>query len=162
MDITFNTGVGKFNFRVGAIIIKDGNILMVKNDEDDFYYSVGGRVKMNETTEEAVVREVLEETGQCFEVDRLGFVHENLFTYERTGERFTEIAFFYYMKISSNMNNVNSIFTEYREQDESGSSEKLVWLPLERLSDFIVYPTFFKTELVKQIDIVKHVVQRSK
>ena len=162
MDITFNTDVGKFNFRVGAIIIEDGKVLMVQRDEDDFYYSVGGRVKMNETTEEAVAREAFEETGQHFEVDRLGFVHENLFTYDRTGERFTEIAFFYYMKVSSNINNVNNIFTEYNEQGERCSSGKLVWLPLDKLSDFAVYPTFFKTELLKHIETIKHVVQREK
>ena len=53
---------GILNIRVGAIIMKDGKILMVGNDRD-YLYSVGGRVKFGETAEEAVVREVLEETA---------------------------------------------------------------------------------------------------
>ena len=61
---------GILNIRVGAIIMKDGKILMVGNDRD-YLYSVGGRVKFGETAEEAVVREVLEETGVQMEIDRL-------------------------------------------------------------------------------------------
>ena len=69
---------GILNVRAGAIIMKDGKLLMVGNDRD-YLYSVGGRVKFGETAEEAVVREVLEETGVQMEIDRLGFVHENYF-----------------------------------------------------------------------------------
>ena len=47
---------GILNIRVGAIIMKDGKILMVGNDRD-YLYSVGGRVKFGETAEEAVVRD---------------------------------------------------------------------------------------------------------
>ena len=39
---------GILNIRVGAIIRKDGKILMVGNDRD-YLYSVGGRVKFGET-----------------------------------------------------------------------------------------------------------------
>ena len=60
---------GILNIRVGAIIMKDGKILMVGNDRD-YLYSVGGRVKFGETAEEAVVREVFEETGVQMEIDR--------------------------------------------------------------------------------------------
>ena len=54
---------GVLNIRVGAIIIKDGKVLMVGNERADYLYSVGGRIKFGETAEEAIVREVLEETG---------------------------------------------------------------------------------------------------
>ncbi|MBP5159622.1 MAG: NUDIX domain-containing protein [Lachnospiraceae bacterium] len=67
---------GLINLRVGAIILKNGKILMVGNDRVEYLYSVGGRIKFGETSEEAVVREVFEETGDKMEVDRLGFIHE--------------------------------------------------------------------------------------
>lgn len=44
-DITFPTKDGVFNMRVGAIILHDDKVLMVKNNRDPYYYSVGGRVK---------------------------------------------------------------------------------------------------------------------
>ena len=44
-DITVPVGDGYLNVRVGAIIEKDGKVLMVGNDDVDYYYSVGGRVQ---------------------------------------------------------------------------------------------------------------------
>ena len=57
-DLTFRTRCGTFNYRVGAVIIHDGRLLLMKNEEEPYYYTVGGRVRFNETTEEAVIREV--------------------------------------------------------------------------------------------------------
>lgn len=39
----------------------------------------GGGVHMNETAEDAVIREVFEETGVHYEVVRLAVIHENFF-----------------------------------------------------------------------------------
>lgn len=63
LDLTFATKTGVFNLRVGALMIHEQKILMVTNDLDHYYYSVGGRVRMNETLECAVVREVLRRQG---------------------------------------------------------------------------------------------------
>ena len=77
-DMTVPCEDGFINIRVGAIIMKDGKLLMVGNSaRPEYLYSVGGRVKFGETAEEAVVREVYEETGVRLEPDRLGFVHES-------------------------------------------------------------------------------------
>ena len=77
-DMCVACGDGILNIRAGAIIMKNGKLLMVGNNKS-YLYSVGGRIKFGETAEEAVVREVFEETGVQMEIDRLGFVHENYF-----------------------------------------------------------------------------------
>ena len=61
-DMTVPCDEGFINIRVGAILMRDGKFLMVGNNRCDYVYSVGGRIKFGETAEEAVVREVLEET----------------------------------------------------------------------------------------------------
>lgn len=48
MDITFETGKEKFNYRVCAIIINDGKILAMKDYRTPYYYLPGGRVQMGE------------------------------------------------------------------------------------------------------------------
>ena len=62
-DLCIKIEDGILNIRVGAIIMKEDQFLMVENDRFDHMYSVGGRIKFGETAEEAVVREVFEETG---------------------------------------------------------------------------------------------------
>ena len=78
-DMTVRVDDSMINLRVGAIITKGDQVLMVKNTRDDWYYSVGGRIQVGETSEQAIVREVREELDISMEIDRLGFIHENYF-----------------------------------------------------------------------------------
>lgn len=87
-DMCVPCGEGLVNIRVGALILKDGKILMVESSRG-YLYSVGGRIKMGETAREAVVREVFEETGVKMPIKRLIAVHENYF-YSVTEEGVSE------------------------------------------------------------------------
>lgn len=152
MDLTFKTEQGRFNYRVGAIIIRNEKLLMVKNESAPYYYSVGGRVHLHETSEEAVKREVFEETGLHLEIDRLAFIHENLFSEDITGERFHELSFFYIMKDRPELDTICLSF------DENGRQETLEWIPLNELKSTYLYPEFFKTELERLPDEILHKV----
>ena len=66
-----------FRYRAAAIIVEEGCVLFAGNEKEDYLYSVGGAVQMGETAEDAVRREVLEETGVAYEIDRLAVIHEN-------------------------------------------------------------------------------------
>ena len=144
---------GILNIRVGAIIMKDGKILMVGNGRSDYLYSVGGRIKFGETAEKAVIREVLEETGVKMEVDRLGFVHENYFygdAHSNLGKQIYEISFFFYMKVPTDFEPISDSFTE------DNCKEFLQWVSLDE--DIKMYPTFFKMELKDPMDTVRYFV----
>lgn len=152
-DMTVQCDDGLINIRVGAIIIKNGKLLMVGNQRNDYLYSVGGRVKFGETAEQAVVREVFEETGVKMEIDRLGFVHENyFFGNEKLGSKqlIYEIAFFFYMKVPCDFVPKSDLFTD------GGSPEFLKWISLD--DERKIYPEFFKTELQKPVNGVRHFV----
>ena len=113
-DMCIPCGKGFVNIRVGAIIQKDGKLLMVGNEDVDYLYSVGGRIQFGETAEDAVVREVLEETGTAMEVDRLGFVEENYFyadTPSKMGKLIYEIGYYFYMKVPEDFDPVCRSFT---------------------------------------------------
>ena len=153
-DITVACGEGIVNIRVGAIIMKDGKFLMVGNERSDYLYSVGGRIKFGETAEEAVIREVFEETGARLETDRLGFIHENFFYGDapsNMGKLIYEISFFFYMKVPEEFEPVSNSFTE------DNSKEHLRWVsPDEKQT---IFPDFFRTELTRPVDYVKHFIK---
>ena len=152
-DMTVRCDDGFINIRVGAIIMKQGKFLMVGNERANYLYSVGGRVKFGETAEEAVIREVYEETGIRMEIDRLGFVHENYFYGDspvNMGKLIYEVSFFFYMKVPDDFKPVSRSFTE------DDSKEYLKWV--DEAEDITIYPTFFKTELAHPENGVKHFV----
>ena len=68
-----------FRYRAAAIIIENGYVLFAGNEKESYYYSIGGGVHMGESAEEAVKREVFEETGIQYGIERLAFIHENFF-----------------------------------------------------------------------------------
>ena len=145
---------GILNIRVGAIIMKDGKILMVGNERANYLYSVGGRVKFGETAEEAIVREVFEETGVKMEIDRLGFAYENYFYGDapsNLGKLIYEISFFFYMKVPSDFAPISESFTE------DNSKEHLKWVSLDE--GIKMYPEFFRKELKNPTDTVKHFIK---
>lgn len=151
MCVTCDDGI--LNIRVGAIIMKDGKLLMVGNERADYLYSVGGRIKFGETAEEAVVREVLEETGVKMKIDRLGFVHENYFYGDapaKLGKLVYEISFYFYMKVPDAFAPVSESFTD------DNSKEYLRWVSLDE--DIKMYPDFFRAELKNPADTVKHIM----
>lgn len=152
-DLTLPVDGGYLNIRVGAIILKDGRFLMVGNHYHPYDYSVGGRVRFRETTEQAVLREVEEETGCRLEIDRLGFVEENYFYADvpsKMGKLIYEISFYYYMITPPDFEPVCGSFTD------DGEAEYLEWLSPGSEKPF--YPRFFRTELAEPKPYVVHIL----
>ena len=61
-DCGFTNDNKRFRYRAAAIIVEDRCVLFAGTAKDDYYYSIGGAVHMGETAEEAVKREVYEES----------------------------------------------------------------------------------------------------
>lgn len=153
-DIFLDAGQGMFNYRAGAIIIRNNSVLMVRGESSPYYYSVGGHVKFGETAAEAVIREVYEETGVHAEIDRLGFVHENFFRTSglNKGAVYHELALFYYIKPSADFDDIPVKFSD------GDRVQRLKWIDLDDIKNVYLYPEFFKTELKHPSREVKTIV----
>ena len=79
MDIGFKTSSEYFSLRSAALVIFDNRLLVAKNDKFDCFYIVVGGIHENESSAKAVIRELYEETGYRFEIDRLIFIQERFF-----------------------------------------------------------------------------------
>ena len=146
LDCGFSRGDKWFRFRVGAIIIEEEKILFVRNRREEFYYTVGGGVHLGETSEEAIEREVYEETGLKYEVDRIAFIHEYFFNLEVDDIRreCQEISFYYLMKPMGRCMEIT------KESRTLGVREEFHWLALKELEKYEGYPEFLH-EMIKNV-----------
>ena len=137
-----------------AIIVEDGCVLFAGNDNEDYLYSIGGAVHMGETAEDAVKREVLEETGVEYAVDHLAVIHENFFN-ENTGSlrglECHEIALYYLMKPRGTKVLHSDSYT-------MGVRETMHWIPIEKIGQYKAFPTFLKDYLLSDHDGIEHIV----
>lgn len=152
-DCGFTKENGRFRYRAAAIIIENGCVLFAKNDGDDYYYSIGGGVHIGEKAEKAVLREVYEETGIHYEIDRLAFIHENFFIGSGSLEGYNchEIAFYFLMK-SRGTQKLNS------NSFSGGFKESMHWLSINDLSKYKAFPAFFIEKLPNMPNYVEHIV----
>ena len=143
-----------FRYRAAAIIVENDCVLLACNEKDDYLYSVGGGVHHGETAAAAVVREVFEETGVRYEIDRLAVIHENFFDENGgslKGLNCHEISFYFLMKPRGTQElNSNSI--------TQGVKEKMCWIPIRDLGNYKAFPAFLKDYLGKAHSGIEHVV----
>ena len=153
-DCCFQSKNKRFRYRAAAIIVENGCVLFAGNEINDYYYSIGGGVHIGETAEEAVQREVFEETGIQYEIEHLAIIHENFFV-ESTGKYkgldFHEVAFYFLMKSRGTQKLKSNSFTQ-------GVKENMHWIPIEDLDKVVAFPVFMKSYLQSKHKEILHIV----
>ena len=146
MDISFVTDEGKFNYRVCALLLDRERILAMHDERSPYYYLPGGRVRMGERAEDAVLREVREELGIEAKILRPLWFHQSFFTEDVDHLDYHELCLYFLMDISeTDLLSRGDAFT-LREGRHVHDFE---WLPFERLRDEYFYPLFLKTEIFR-------------
>lgn len=102
-----------------------------------------------------MVREVFEETGVRYEVDRLAVIHENFFNENNgtlKGLNCHEISFYFIMKPRGAMELNSNSYTF------SGAREEMHWIPIEDLDKYTAFPSFMKDYFSKEHCGIEHIV----
>ena len=156
-DVCFQTQDNqRFRLRAAAIIIENDCVLFATNKMENYYYSIGGAIEIGETAEQAVLREVYEETGVPYEIERLAYIQENFF--KRNDGMLKdlschEITFYFLMKPRGSQE-LNS----HSKTLNNTIDEQMAWLPIKDLEKFEAYPAFFAQKLKDLKPFVEHIV----
>lgn len=127
-----------FNFRVALIAINHNRILLQKAAQDSFWSLIGGRVRLNEDTKSAIIREVWEETGIVVSKDDLKLIKiiENFFNYNDI--KFHEILYIYKVDGNAAFNNSD----EFKTLDKNNVINK--WINIDKLDSIDLRPEIVK------------------
>lgn len=153
-DCGFVRGEYWFRCRAAAIIVENGSVLFAGNERVDYLYSIGGAIKLGERAEDAVKREVYEETGVNYEIDRLAIIHENFFTEAQISLSVLqchEIAFYFLMKQRGTQDLRSNSYT-------MGVREIMHWVPVSDLDKYKAYPSFLKEYLKNPVENLIHII----
>ena len=150
MDLTFKTETGIFNYRVCAIILHDGKLLAMKNQQTPYYFLPGGRVHLHEAAENAILREIREELNIEPKSIRPLWLNQGFFVEDVTKDNFHELCIYYLMDISG-----TTIPTDVRTFEGVEKEKKHIfeWLTFAEVKEAYLYP--IPVELSK-----KHAIRR--
>lgn len=93
MDLSFNVGTSCFNLRACAIIVHGETLLVMRDQKQPYAYLPGGRIKLNETAQQALIRELQEEIGIQAQIERPLWVTQAFFTESASQQKFQKSAF---------------------------------------------------------------------
>lgn len=144
MDISYVSGGQKFNYRVCAILLHDEKILAMHDERSPYFYLPGGRVKLGETAEEAVLREVEEELNITAKIVRPLWLNQAFFQEDVDKLHYHELCLYFLMDISgTDLLQRGTRFTLFERQH----THDFEWLPFARLREEYFYPIFLKTAI---------------
>ena len=144
MDITFETEAGRFNYRVCAVLLDGGRILAMHDERSPYFYLPGGRVRMGERAEDAVLREVREELGIEARIVRPLWLSQSFFNEDVAHVDYHELCL--YFLVDASATDLLTRGDRFRGP-ELRHVHDFEWLPFERLKNEYFYPLFLKTEI---------------
>ena len=85
----------QFRISVYALLKHEGRALLIRNRNGGKYYLPGGGVEVGEHIQDALHREMREETGVEIAVEALAHIREDFFYYDPLDEAYHEYLFYY-------------------------------------------------------------------
>ncbi len=113
-----------------AVIIKDNKIAMVKSLKEGFYKFPGGGIEKGESQVDALIREVLEETGLSVEVESIreyGYTLENRKSEELEKCIFSQKSYYYFVSVK------DYLLEQRLTEDERELDFVLEWIDLKEV-----------------------------
>lgn len=154
--LSFPIGGQRFNYRVAAVIIVDGHVLICDENKDGFSMLPGGRVEMGEPSSLSLLREIDEELGLLGTLGALAMTSESF--YRRFEQDFHELGFFYRVTLPDDAR-PNGL-SPWRVTYDEGSELRFHWVALDGdgMEQLNLKPAWLPEVLRRLPDQLTHVV----
>lgn len=154
-DITFERDGTRFHYCVDGVCLHEGHVLLCRFGASDYWFTPGGRIRLRETSAEALRREMREELDEDVDVGRLLWVVENFFTHD--GLTMHELALMYEIRLPTASPLLD--VTQERHTLDGGATLTFRWFPLAELERVDLRPNFLRTALQALPETPQHVAQ---
>ncbi len=131
MDITYKIDDTLLNYRVAAIIRFNNKILIEEKRDAKHLTLPGGRVKLNETSIEALTREIKEETGYDTKYIKSKGVVENFYVSRYTKGKCQEILFIHELEFRDKEAYLKDIIVNQEEKKKA----VFRWIDIDELKN---------------------------
>ncbi len=141
--------------RAAGVLVRDGMILVQRERGGSEYALPGGHVKVGETLEGGLSREMAEELGIKIKCERLLWTEEAFWEW---GGRLAHTVAFYFRVWLCGGEDIpeNGGFVPQKDNSEV----ELGWLPVDELQNVSIYPAFLKEEINRLDGPAKHFISR--
>lgn len=148
-DVKFWKDDGSFKLRVCGIINVEDKYLISNCDNCEFWGYPGGHVLLGESSDDAVLRETLEETNIETTIKKM-LATIQLFFKREDGMPFHEIGFYYLLQPKSKI----EIKDFDLQENDKGKirNHKFRWVTIDELKEIDVRPNKLKDCLEKGLD----------
>jgi len=141
------------NFRSVGVLIQNDKILLQREKDGAEYALPGGHVNVNETSEQAIIREYKEETGADILCERLLWVEESFWKWDRKDSH--TIAFYYLVSLSDPMSipDERGFFSQ-----KDNCNIVLEWILMEDVKNITVYPSIIEEKINNFSNSIEHFI----
>ncbi len=136
-DILLKTDDSVFSYRVAAVCLHDGCVLLQKPTNDTGYAFPGGHVAFGETHAETLIREFKEEMSAALTVGALKWVGELFFSWG--ARQCQQICLYYDAKVAGVP--MHGKFDGRESLEGRNFKLEFFWIPLNEIKNIEVYPT---------------------
>lgn len=158
MDVSFKNESDCFKLRVTGIVMNGDSVLLDEHSVDNKYRLPGGRVNLNESSEDAIRRELEEEVGVKFDIDSFVGITEEFYV-NYVGLK-THCINLYYKAKFSNPEEVNKIEFDRLEDDHGVPVQHgFKWVKLSDLESINLVPERIKKCIINNESNIHYIIQ---
>jgi ADP-ribose pyrophosphatase YjhB (NUDIX family) len=154
--LSFSVAGQRYNYRVAGVAIRDGHIVVCREDDDDYVMLPGGRVEIGEASDFSLKREIAEEMAMDCAVGPMIFTSESF--YGRVGERFHELSFIYELTLPETCRPGGA--QPFLQREDEGHLLHFYWVKVDgpELANMRLMPPWLPEKLKSLSGVPEHVI----